>query len=104
MMHGDTMRQPGGMMPGIVTGVPKRTMRPIVDGIVSGLPRNPKPSVATPTQTPDGHSATKIPHAAFGSGMFGEGAGPRTAEKKNGKAKEGTTKGEERKTARRAYE
>ena len=74
MLHGDTQRQPGHMMPGIVTGVPKRSMRPIVDGIVTGCPRNPKPSVATPTQKPDYLSATKVPHAAFGSGMFGEGA------------------------------
>jgi hypothetical protein len=61
-------------MPGIVRGVEKRTMRPIVDGIVSGLPRKAVPSAATPTETCMS-SATKIPHAAFGSGIYGEGAG-----------------------------
>lgn len=74
MLHGDTQRQPGHMMAGVVTGVPKRTTRPIVDGIVTGCPRDPKPSVATPTQKPGATSATKIPQAAFGSGIFGEGA------------------------------
>ena len=98
----DTQRVPGHMMPGIVTGVPKRSTRPIVDGIVTGCPRKPKPDLATPTQKPDYLSATKVPHAAFGSGMFGEGAG--AAHSAPESKKKGTTKGEERKTARRAYE
>ena len=74
MQRGDTQVQGAAVMGGIVRGVEKRTMRPIVDGIISGLPRKAKPSAATPTETcmP---SATKIPHAAFGSGVFGEGAG-----------------------------
>lgn len=120
MQRGDTQQVGGAsVMGGIVKGVEKRTMRPIVDGIVSGLPRKAKPSAATPTETCMS-SATKIPSAAFGSGVFGEGAGAAkhsahkpsmehegaTVHKKvRGRPKkEGTTKGEERKTARKAYE
>ena len=122
MLRGDTQVQAGGhsVMPGIVRGVEKRTMRPIVDGIVSGLPRKAVPSAATPTETCM-TSATKIPHAAFGSGVYGEGAGrpsAASAEPKKGRGRpkrpetppekeaavHGTTKGEMRKTARKAYE
>lgn len=76
MQRGDT-QQVGGhsVMGGIVHGVEKRTTRPIVDGIVTGLPRKAKPSAATPTEKVMTSCATKIPHAAFGSGIFGEGAG-----------------------------
>ena len=123
MHRGDTQQQVGGasVMGGIVRGVEKRTMRPIVDGIVSGIPRKAVPSAATPTETCMS-SATKIPHAAFGSGVYGEGAGrpghakaepekkgrgrpkrPETPPEKEA-AKHGTTKGEMRKTARKAYE
>ena len=118
-------------MPGIYRGVPKHSTRPIVDGIVTGVPRKPHPSLATPTEAPVGDSATHVPKAAFGSGIFGEGAGPvghgksshdagalvhrgRGRPKKEEHARErsssgtpighGTKKGEMRKTARRAYE
>lgn len=74
MQRGDTQVQGGSVMGGIVRGVEKRTMRPIVDGIVSGVPRKAKPSAATPTEACMA-SATKVPHAAFGSGIYGEGAG-----------------------------
>lgn len=102
-------------MPGVVRGIEKRTMRPIVDGIVSGLPRKAKPSAATPTEACQ-PSATKIPHGAFGSGIFGEGAGQPSHSKaepeKKGRGRpkkkmeegDGTKKGEERKTARKAFE
>lgn len=60
---------------GLVHGVPKHSVRPVVDGIVTGVPRKPRPALGTPTSAcmP---SATSVPHAAFGSGIFGEGAGP----------------------------
>lgn len=74
MQRGDTQMQGAHVMGGIVRGVEKRTMRPIVDGIVSGLPRKAMPSAATPTEACRA-SATKVPHAAFGSGIYGEGAG-----------------------------
>ena len=116
MLRGDTQVQGAHVMPGIVRGVEKRTMRPVVDGIVSGIPRKAVPSAATPTETCHA-SATKVPHASFGSGIFGEGAGqparhsaepekkgrgrPKKAEAAEG---DGTKKGEMRKTARKAYE
>ena len=115
MHRGDTQQQVGGasVMGGIVRGVEKRTMRPIVDGIVSGIPRKAVPSAATPTETCMS-SATKIPHAAFGSGVYGEGAGrpghAKAEPEKKGRGRpkkaegDGTKKGEERKTARKAYE
>ena len=123
MLRGDTQMQVGGhaVMPGIVRGVEKRTTRPVVDGIVTGLPRKAVPSAATPTEKCHA-SATPVPHAAFGSGIYGEGAGEpgrhsaEPAKKTRGRPKRpetppekeaavhGTTKGEMRKTARRAYE
>lgn len=91
-------------MDGLVRGVPKHSVRPVVDGIVTGVPRNPRPALGTPTSGCM-TSATKVPHAAFGSGIFQEGAGAahHSAPAPEKKAK-GTTKGEPRKTARRAYE
>lgn len=120
MQRGDTQVQGAHVMAGIVRGVEKRTMRPIVDGIVSGLARKAKPSAATPTESCMA-SATKIPHAAFGSGVYGEGAGrpgrhsaePEKEKKARGRPKkeadsekeeEGTKKGMMRKTARKAFE
>lgn len=75
MQRGDTQVQGANVMSGIVRGVEKRTMRPIVDGIVTGLPRKAMPSAATPTEKVTTPCATKVPHAAFGSGIYGEGAG-----------------------------
>lgn len=70
MIHGDSQKADSGL----VRGVPKRTTRPIVDGIVTGVPRTAKPSAATPVSECHA-SATPTPQAAFGSGVFGEGAG-----------------------------
>ena len=100
MLHGDTQRTDSGL----VRGVPKHSTRPVVDGIVTGVPRKPVPSAATPVSACH-PSATAMPHAAFGSGVFGEGAGPAKAH--HGAARptgDGTKKGEPRKTARKAYE
>ena len=100
MQHGDTQRVDSGL----VRGVPKHSTRPVVDGIVTGVPRKPVPSAATPVSECRA-SATSVPHAAFGSGIFGEGAGAAKAHHGAARPKhEGTTKGEPRKTARRAYE
>ena len=110
MIRGDTQLV---AKDGLVHGVPKHSVRPIIDGIVTGIPRKAVPSAATPVSAcmP---SATPIPHGAFGSGVFGEGAGaagsghssrhrPETPPEME-KKKHGTTKGEPRKTARKAYE
>lgn len=100
MIRGDTQVYSSG----IVSGVAKHSVRPLVDGIVTGLPRTAKPALGTPV-APVHACATQMPAAAFGSGVFGEGAGP--AKSTHGAAKEmhkGTTKGEPRKTARKAYE
>lgn len=98
--------QPGAekyhSMEGLVHGVPKHSVRPVVDGIVTGVPRKPRPALGTPT-TACMSSATSVPHAAFGSGIFGEGAGAARHSAPT-PAKKGTTKGEPRKTARKAYE
>ena len=114
MHRGDTQMMGGGL----VHGVPKHSVRPLVDGIVTGIPKTARPSVATPV-TKCQASATPTPHAAFGSGVFGEGASakphhgavrpvggsrrPETPPEME-KKKHGTTKGEPRKTARKAYE
>lgn len=74
MQHGDTQKVDSGL----VRGVPKGSTRPVVDGIVTGVPRAAKPSAATPVSACK-PSATPTPHAAFGSGIFGEGAGPAKA-------------------------
>ena len=100
MLHGDSQK---GVDSGLVRGVAKRTTRPIVDGIVTGVPRKAVPSAATPVSQCMS-SATPTPQAAFGSGIFGEGAGPASKTHGAARPKEGTTKGEPRKTARRAYE
>ena len=63
---------------GLVHGIAKHSSRPLVDGIITGVPRVAKPPVATPVSSV-APSATAIPHAAFGSGIFGEGAGPAKA-------------------------
>ena len=101
MIHGDSQK---GVDSGLVRGVPKHSMRPLVDGIVTGLPRKAVPSAATPVAACQ-PSATQMPHASFGSGVFQEGAGP--AKASHGAARkmgDGTKKGEPRKTARKAYE
>ena len=102
MMHGDTQT-----MPGVYRGVPKHSVRPIVDGIVCGVPRRAHVPSATPREAAPGHSATLMPAASFGSGIFQEGAGPTkagTPSKSHAPAHEGTKKGMPRKTARKAYE
>ena len=71
MIRGDTQI---ASKDGLVRGVPKHSVRPVVDGIITGIARKAVPSAATPVEACHA-SATKIPHAAFGSGIFGEGAG-----------------------------
>lgn len=99
MKHADTQLM---AKDGLVHGVPKRSLRPLVDGIITGIPKVAKPSVATPVSSCHS-SATSVPAGAFGSGIFGEGAGAAKHSKAE-PVKKGTTKGEPRKTARKAYE
>ena len=106
MLRGDTQT-----MPGIYRGVPKHSTRPVVDGIVCGIPRRAHVPAATPTEAAPGTSATHVPKAAFGSGIFQEGAGPvghgkphMSRHEVHPAAGAGTKKGEARKTARKAYE
>jgi hypothetical protein len=99
MIRGDSQKVDSGL----VRGVPKHSVRPLVDGIVTGVPRKAVPSAATPVEKCHA-SATPIPHAAFGSGIFGEGAGAAAATRGAAREHKGTTKGEPRKTARKAYE
>ena len=92
MIRGDTQLNDKS---GLVRGVPKHSVRPVVDGIITGIARKAVPSAATPVEACHA-SATKIPHAAFGSGMFGEGAGAAKAhaapEKKRGRPKKDAEK------------
>lgn len=99
MRHGDSQIDGGGL----VRGVPKHSVRPVVDGIITGVPRVAKPSAATPVEKCHA-SATSIPAGAFGSGIFGEGASGASHHGAARKMEHGTTKGEPRKTARKAYE
>ena len=119
-MHEVHTEKPMHLMDGIYRGVPKRTTNPIVDGIVTGLPRKAHPSAATPTEAAPGPCATSMPKNSFGSGVFAESANipkgghysapaaggrkrPETPPKKEAEV-HGTKKGMARKTARRAYE
>jgi len=63
-----------GVINGIVKGVPKHSRKPIVDGIVTGCARDPKPSLtAGTTESGVRKSATKPAVGAFGGGLFPEG-------------------------------
>ena len=77
MIRGDTqVLRPGHhVLEGIVQGVPKHSKRPVVDGILTGVPRVAHPSIKTPTTDVQAF-ATRTPSAAFGSGVFQHSAGP----------------------------
>ena len=61
-------------MEGITTGIPKRTCRPVVDGIVEGVKRVQHSALPPPMEkvTP---SATKNAENTFGSGKTPQGVG-----------------------------
>ena len=61
-------------MPGIVGGVPKGTMKPVVDGIVCGVPR-PKKESAVPDTMSVAAGATKMGADTFGAGLTPQGVG-----------------------------
>ena len=61
-------------MEGIVSGIPKKQHRPVVDGIVSGCAKSKSHSLAPPMEkvTP---SATRNAQDTFGSGRTPQGEG-----------------------------
>lgn len=61
-------------MDGIVSGVPKRSKNPVVDGIVTGCAKNPRPDLKAPT-TPVAPGATHKAQDTFGSGLSPQGYG-----------------------------
>lgn len=63
-----------GLMDGIVSGVPKRSKKPVVDGIVCGIARDPRPDLKAPT-TPVDPGATRKSADTFGSGLTPQGVG-----------------------------
>jgi len=62
----------GTLMEGIVAGVPRKTMPPIVDGIYRGIPKYSSDSLSANTMKIQG-SPTKDALGAFGAGLFPEG-------------------------------
>jgi hypothetical protein len=62
------------VMHGIVTGIVKGTMKPVVDGIVCGVPFHKRETVAPETMTVAA-SATKMGADTFGSGLTPQGVG-----------------------------
>jgi hypothetical protein len=61
-------------MDGIVTGVPKRSKKPVVDGIVTGVARDPRPDLKAPTSKCEA-GATHKSADTFGSGLTPQGYG-----------------------------
>jgi len=92
-------------MEGIVRGLEHKKHRPVVDGIVSGVPRKNhlKPDPELHRVQP---SATQSSEGVFGAGRTpeGDGDGKSKGSMKMSENHSGTKKGMVRKTARRAYE
>jgi hypothetical protein len=91
-------------MEGIVKGLEHKKHRPVVDGIVTGVPRK-----AHLKDSPDLHkcspSATQSSEGVFGAGRTPEGDGnAKHAKLAHHSEGDGTKKGMVRKTARKAYE
>ena len=61
------------LLEGIITGIPRGTQRPTVDGIITGLAAVSHPSAAVDTMTVSS-SATKISQGAFGGASFPQSA------------------------------
>lgn len=72
------------VMDGIVSGIPKRSKKPIVDGIVTGVARDPRPDLKAPTTKVE-PGATHKSADTFGSGLTPQGEG----NLKGGKGKKG---------------
>ena len=62
------------LMDGIVSGVPKRSKKPVVDGIVCGIARDPRPDLKAPTSKVEA-GATHKAQDTFGSGLTPQGFG-----------------------------
>lgn len=62
----------GHLLEGIVAGLPKKTMPPVIDGICRGVPKY-TPSINDKTTMHVGASATRDDRASFGSGLFPSG-------------------------------
>ena len=62
----------GHLMDGIVGGIQKRIMPPVIDGIVRGVPKYRAQSLV-PELMRSEQGATKIPSQNFGSGFFSDG-------------------------------
>ena len=83
-MHGETKgvatkasgehhtKATGHLMEGIVGGIQKRTMPPVIDGVVRGVPKYRADSLVPELMRSDG-GATKVPSQNFGSGFFSDG-------------------------------
>lgn len=63
-----------GLMDGIVSGIPKRSKKPVVDGIVTGIARDPRPDLKAPLTKCD-PGATHKSADTFGSGLTPQGVG-----------------------------
>jgi hypothetical protein len=62
----------GHLMSGIVSGMPKRNLPLVIDGIIRGCPKYTSHSLSADTMHVK-PSATKDNQASFGSGLFPEG-------------------------------
>jgi hypothetical protein len=65
-------KQRGHLMEGIVGGITKRTMPPVIDGVVRGVPKY-KATSMVPDMMHQPASATRESAGAFGAGNFPEG-------------------------------
>lgn len=61
-------------MEGIVHGIPKKSQKPIVDGIVTGISRNQHPKL-DPSLSKCDPGATKKAADTFGAGLTPQGVG-----------------------------
>jgi hypothetical protein len=61
-----------GLMDGIVSGLPNRSKKPIIDGIVTGIACNTRPDLKAPTTKVE-PGATHKSADTFGSGLTPQG-------------------------------
>lgn len=62
----------GHLMEGIVSGLPKRNLPVVIDGICRGIPKHNGMSLSADMMSVK-PSATKDEQASFGSGLFAQG-------------------------------
>lgn len=72
--HTKTTSDKHMLLEGVVKGIPRRTQRAVVDGIVSGIACSPNPRVGVETMSVKA-SATPLSRGDFGAGTFAQGAG-----------------------------